>query len=72
MSSTLVKALRAIVGRENVLDGTVDLQTYEYDAYGERSSGGGVHAIHCRDCGRGQAPGRRTPVRGSGDTTLLT
>ncbi len=37
MSSSLVKALRAIVGRENVLDGTVDLQTYEYDAYGERS-----------------------------------
>lgn len=37
MSSALVKALRAIVGRENVLDGLVDLQTYEYDAYGERS-----------------------------------
>jgi len=34
---TLVKALRAIVGRDNVLDGLVDLQTYQYDAYGECS-----------------------------------
>ncbi len=37
MSGQLVRALSAIVGRENVLDGVVDLQTYEYDAYGERS-----------------------------------
>ncbi|MCE5255036.1 MAG: FAD-binding protein [Actinomycetia bacterium] len=37
MSAPLTKALRTIVGRENVLDGLVDLQTYEYDAYGERS-----------------------------------
>lgn len=37
VSETLVKELRTIVGRDNVLDKMVDLQTYEYDAYLERS-----------------------------------
>ncbi|OFW59208.1 MAG: hypothetical protein A2133_00435 [Actinobacteria bacterium RBG_16_64_13] len=37
MADSLVRELRAIVGRRNVLDATVDLQTYEYDAYLERS-----------------------------------
>jgi glycolate oxidase len=36
MAASLVKELRTIVGRENVLDRSVDLQTYEYDAYLER------------------------------------
>jgi glycolate oxidase len=36
MAASLVRELRAIVGRANVLDRTVDLQTYEYDAYLER------------------------------------
>lgn len=35
-TASLVRELRAIVGRENVLDSTIDLQTYEYDAYVER------------------------------------
>lgn len=46
MSKQLIKALRAIVGRENVLDGLVDLQTYEYDAYGERSLPRAVVFVH--------------------------
>ena len=37
MSDPLIKKLRSIVGKANVLDGFVDLQTYEYDAYTERS-----------------------------------
>jgi glycolate oxidase len=37
VSGKLVRELRAVVGRENVLDRMVDLQTYEYDAYLERS-----------------------------------
>jgi glycolate oxidase len=37
MPGSLLKELRAVVGRENVLDRPADLQTYEYDAYGERS-----------------------------------
>ena len=37
MDDALLKELRGIVGRDNVLAGTVDLQTYEYDAWGERS-----------------------------------
>jgi glycolate oxidase len=35
--SLLGERLRAIVGRDNVLDRLADLQTYEYDAYLERS-----------------------------------
>ena len=46
MSQPLVKALRAIVGRDNVLDRLVDLQTYEYDAYGERSLPRAVVFLH--------------------------
>ena len=37
MDGHLVDELRAIVGPKNVLDRLVDLQTYEYDAYLERS-----------------------------------
>ena len=33
----LGERLRAIVGQRNVLDRLADLQTYEYDAYLERS-----------------------------------
>jgi len=36
IATSPVKELRAIVGRDNVLDQPVDLQTYEYDAYLER------------------------------------
>ena len=35
-----------MVGRENVLHGIVDLQTYEYDAWGERSLPGAVVFVH--------------------------
>jgi glycolate oxidase len=37
MTRTLGERLRAIVGQKNVLDKLVELQTYEYDAYLERS-----------------------------------
>jgi glycolate oxidase len=46
LSEGLLRELRAIVGRENVLDELVDLQTYEYDAYGERSLPGAVVFVH--------------------------
>ncbi|MFH0917041.1 MAG: FAD-linked oxidase C-terminal domain-containing protein [bacterium] len=46
MSIPLVRGLRAIVGRDNVLDRLVDLQTYEYDAYGERSLPRAVVFVH--------------------------
>ena len=46
MQKSLLKELRRVVGRENVLDGPVDLQTYEYDAYGERSLPGAVVFVH--------------------------
>lgn len=36
MSDPLIKKLRKIVGTADVLDGSVDRQTYEYDAYAER------------------------------------
>ena len=36
-SRPLLRGLQAIVGRDNVLHRLVDLQTYEYDAYVERS-----------------------------------
>ena len=41
-TDALVRELRALAGRENVLHGRVDLQTYEYDAYGELSLPGAV------------------------------
>ena len=46
MAASLVKELRAIVGRENVLDRMVDLQTYEYDAYLERQLPRAVVFVH--------------------------
>jgi glycolate oxidase len=46
LSEDLLKKLRAIVGRDNVLHELVDLQTYEYDAYGERSLPGAVVFVH--------------------------
>ena len=49
MNESLVKELRAVVGPANVLDGLVDLQTYEYDAYGERSLPGAVVFVRSRD-----------------------
>ncbi len=42
MSAALLRELRRVVGRSNVLHDYVDLQTYEYDAYGERSLPGAV------------------------------
>jgi glycolate oxidase len=46
MKTSLLKELRRVVGRENVLDSQVDLQTYEYDAYGERSLPSAVVFVH--------------------------
>jgi glycolate oxidase len=46
MSTPLVRGLRTIVGRDDVLDRLVDLQTYEYDAYGERSLPRAVVFVH--------------------------
>jgi glycolate oxidase len=46
MNQALLTELRAVVGEANVLDRLVDLQTYEYDAYGERSLPGAV--VLCR------------------------
>jgi len=46
MPASLLKELRKLVGRENVLDGIVDLQTYEYDAWGERSLPRAVVFVH--------------------------
>ncbi len=42
MDDALLRELRAVAGRDNVLSGRVDLQTYEYDAYGEFSLPGAV------------------------------
>ena len=42
VTETLLRELRGVVGRTNVLHDHVDLQTYEYDAYGERSLPGAV------------------------------
>ena len=44
--SSLLRDLGAIVGRENVLHRQVDLQTYEYDAYVERSVPRAVVYVH--------------------------
>ena len=46
VTGTLLGELRAVVGRKNVLHESVDLQTYEYDAYGERSLPGAVVFMH--------------------------
>ena len=46
MDDVLLKELRKAVGRDNVLDTTVDLQTYEYDAWGERSLPRAVVFLH--------------------------
>jgi glycolate dehydrogenase FAD-linked subunit len=42
VDGALLRELRRVVGRSNVLHDYVDLQTYEYDAYGERSLPGAV------------------------------
>jgi len=44
----ILKELRSLVGRANVLDKLVDLQTYAYDAYLERSLPGAV--VFVRSC----------------------
>jgi glycolate oxidase len=41
-SEALLRELRAVVGRANLLHDHVDLQTYEYDAYGNPSLPGAV------------------------------
>jgi glycolate oxidase len=46
MLGSVLKELRGVVGRESVLHEFVDLQTYEYDAYGERSLPGAVVFVH--------------------------
>lgn len=46
MKAELLEELRVVVGEKNVLDRLVDLQTYEYDAYGERSLPSAV--VFCR------------------------
>ena len=46
MPRALVRQLGRIVGRENVLDRPIDLQTYSYDAYGERSLPAAVVFVH--------------------------
>ena len=45
-SRSLLRGLQAIVGRDNVLHRPVDLQTYEYDAYVERSVPRAVVYVH--------------------------
>lgn len=42
MTDGLLRELRAVVGRGDLLHDHVDLQLYEYDAYGERSLPGAV------------------------------
>ncbi len=49
VTSALLGGLRAIVGRDNVLSAPVELQTYEYDAYGEPSLPGAVVFVGSRD-----------------------
>ena len=46
MGRPLADELRAIVGADDVLDRPVDLQTYEYDAYLERSAPRAVVFVH--------------------------
>ena len=49
IADRVLKELRSLVGRANVLDRLVDLQTYEYDAYMERSLPGAVVFVHSTD-----------------------
>ncbi len=49
VDARLVRELRAIVGREQVLTGMVDLDTYAYDAYGEPARPGAVVFVGSRD-----------------------
>jgi glycolate dehydrogenase FAD-linked subunit len=42
VTEALLRELAGVVGKKNVLREHVDLQTYEYDAYGERSLPGAV------------------------------
>ena len=46
MPPSLLRQLRRVVGPENVLDRPIDLQTYAYDAYGERSLPRAVVFVH--------------------------
>lgn len=49
LAPSLLKRLRAIVGHGNVLDGTVDLQTYEYDGFPETHRPDAVAFVHSTD-----------------------
>jgi len=46
IASALVRELRKIVGKENVLDSSVDLQLYKYDAYLEERRPDAVVFVH--------------------------
>jgi glycolate oxidase len=46
VTEAVLRELGRVVGRANVLYDHVDLQTYEYDAYGERSLPGAVVFVH--------------------------
>lgn len=46
VSRPLLRKLQALVGRDNVLHRSVDLQTYEYDAFVERSVPRAVVYVH--------------------------
>ena len=46
IAGAVVRELRSLVGRENVLDKLVDLQTYAYDAYLEQHLPGAVVFVH--------------------------
>lgn len=46
IADAVLKELRSLVGRDNVLQRLVDLQTYAYDAYLERSLPGAVVFAH--------------------------
>ena len=46
IADAVLKELRSLVGRANVLHRLVDLQTYAYDAYLERSLPGAVVFAH--------------------------
>ena len=71
VTEALVRELRRVVGRTNVLHELVDLQTYEYDAYGERSLPGAVVFVqfdrrgleHRQDLGPREGPLRPPGLR---------
>jgi glycolate oxidase len=46
MDNSLLRKLQKLVGRDNVLHNPVDLQTYEYDAYGQPSLPSAVVFVH--------------------------